>query len=55
MVVSNSGPIIWLSQVGQRGIDADVRRVLDTMRARGFRLSERVYEDILRRLAADSP
>jgi predicted nucleic acid-binding protein len=36
----------------QRGMAVDVRALLDAMRAKGFRLGNDVYADILRQAAA---
>ena len=58
IIVSNAGPLIALAKIEQFELlrelfgklyISDLRPLLDELRARGFRLGDKVYAEILKR------
>ncbi|MFB0534724.1 MAG: DUF3368 domain-containing protein [Anaerolineae bacterium] len=44
-----TGTVGMLSQAQKKGLISDLRSLLDELRAGGFRLSDKVYAEILKR------
>jgi predicted nucleic acid-binding protein len=49
MGLNMTGTVGMLSQAQKKGLISDLRSLLDELRARGFRLSDKVYAEILKR------